>query len=349
MNPRRLTPSMSWLVAFESAAQHLSFTRAAKELSLTQSAVSRHVQALEGSLEISLFRRDGRRIELTEAGAMYLREVRGGLRRIRNASLQAIAHRNESASIHLASLPTFAAKWLLPRLTMFYASHPEVLVHVHSRIGPFDMELAGMNAAIGVSDGNWPGLVSYHLLDEHMIPVISPRLAQKHPLRKPSDALQHTLLPVAVRPTLWDRWFSTYGLPTKNLRLGPQFELTSHLIQAAVAGMGIALVPDFLVEDELRDGTLRALLDAPLATGWSYYLFVPPHKILSPSLATFKDWLLEVTSSPSLDQVEHVEEEVKGKIKSVRKVTNEPAQKAKDGTAPDQTRKAQRAGRPERG
>ena len=330
---------MSWLVAFEAAAQHLSFTRAADELSLTQSAVSRHVQALEELLEVSLFRRDGRRIELTEAGAMYLREVRGGLRRIRNGSLRAIAYRNENASIHLASLPTFAAKWLMPRLPMFYARHPEVLVHVHSRIGQFDMELAGMNAAIGVGDGNWPGLVSYHLLDEHMIPVISPQLADKHPLMKPSDALEHTLLPVAVRPAVWDRWFSTYDLPTKNLRLGPQFELTSHLIQAAVAGMGVALVPDFLVEDELHDGTLLALLDAPLTTGWSYYLFTPPNEPVSPSLGAFKDWLLEVINSGSTKPREGVGENANGEIKTFRKATSNPGE-AKGDTGAGRKRRA---------
>lgn len=201
-----------------------------------------------------------------------------------------------------------------------------------------------MNAAIGVGDGNWPGLVSYHLLDEHMIPVISPKLAHKHPLKKPSDALQHVLLPVAVRPAVWNRWFSTYDLPTKNLRLGPQFELTSHLIQAAVAGMGIALVPDFLVEEELRDGTLQALSDAPLTTGWSYYLFVPPHETLSPSLAAFKDWLLEVTRSPLLDPVEDVEEKVERKIKSIGKAAKEPAREAKSGSPAGRRRRAQGAG-----
>src|SRR5512141_2816207 len=142
MNPRRLTPSMSWLVAFESAARHLSFTRAAEEVSLTQRAVSRHVQALEGLLEVALFRREGRQIELTGVGEMYLRELRGGLQRIRNASLQAIAYRSGGGSIHLASLPTFASKWLMPRLTEFYASHPDVLVHIHSRTGQFNQELA---------------------------------------------------------------------------------------------------------------------------------------------------------------------------------------------------------------
>lgn len=288
---------MSWLLAFEASARHLSFTRAAEELSLTQSAVSRHVQALEGQLEVALFRREGRQIALTEVGEMYLRELRGGLQRIRNASLQAIAYRSGGGSIHLASLPTFAAKWLMPRLTTFYSSHPDVLVHVHSRIGQFDLELAGMDAAIGVGDGRWPGLVSYHLLDEHMVPVASPALASKHHLDEPADLREQTLLQVAARPDCWSRWHAKYAQPGHVMRLGPQFELTSHLIQAAVAGVGVGLVPHCLVEDELRNGTLVVPFDAPLDTGLSYYLFVPPHRSLPPSLAALKDWLLGLTES----------------------------------------------------
>jgi LysR family glycine cleavage system transcriptional activator len=292
MNPRRLTPSMSWLVAFESAARHLSFTRAAEELSLTQSAVSRHVQALEALLEVSLFRREGRQIALTGVGEMYLRELRGGLQRIRNASLQANAYRSGGGAIHLASLPTFATKWLMPRLTAFYASHPDVLVHVHSRTGQFSHELAGMDAAIGVGDGNWPGMVSHHLLDELLIPVISPALAAKRQLRKPADMQEHILLRVSTRLDAWNQWFESYGQPTKNMRLGPAFELTSHLIQAAVAGVGVGLVPSCLVEDELRNGSLVIPFDATLENGLGYYLFVPPHRVLPPSLAALKDWLL---------------------------------------------------------
>jgi DNA-binding transcriptional LysR family regulator len=286
---------MSWLLAFESAARHLSFTRAAEELSLTQSAVSRHVQSLEEMLEVALFRREGRQIELTAVGEMYLRELRGGLQRIRNASLQAIAYRSGVGSIHLATLPTFAAKWLMPRLTSFYAAHPGILVHIHSRIGQFDLELAGMDAAISVGDGNWPGLVSYHLLDEQLVPVVSPALQQRSPINAPADVAQHLLLKVAARPDAWNQWFSTYGVALNPMRPGPQFELTSHLIQAAIAGIGVGLVPRFLVEDELGSGALIVPVDAPLATGLGYYLFVPPHKALPPSLASLKDWLLAQT------------------------------------------------------
>jgi DNA-binding transcriptional LysR family regulator len=292
MNPRRLTPSMSWLVAFESAARHLSFTRAAEELSLTQSAVSRHVQALEGLLEVALFRREGRQIELTGVGEMYLRELRGGLQRIRNASLLAIAYRSGGGSIHLASLPTFASKWLMPRLTEFYASHPDVLVHIHSRTGQFNQELAGMDAAIGVGDGNWPGMVGHHLLDEVLVPVISPALAAKRKLDTPADMQEHTLLRVGTRLDTWAQWFEQYRQPTKYMRLGPAFEVTAHLIQAAVAGVGVGLVPTCLIEDELRNGSLIIPFDATLDKGIGYYLFVPPHRVLPPSLAALKEWLV---------------------------------------------------------
>src|SRR5580693_311790 len=120
MHPRRLTPSMSLLVAFEAAARHLSFTRAADELSLTQSAISRQVAALEALLEVTLFRREGRQITLTEVGAKYQRELSGALQRIRSASLQVMAFREGRGSLHLAALPTFASKWLMPRLKDFY-------------------------------------------------------------------------------------------------------------------------------------------------------------------------------------------------------------------------------------
>lgn len=283
---------MSWLVAFEAAARHLSFTRAAEELSLTQSAVSRHVQALEALLEVALFRREGRQIELTGVGEMYLRELRGGLQRIRNASLQAIAYRSGGGSIHLASLPTFASKWLMPRLTEFYASHPDVLVHIHSRTGQFNQELAGMDAAIGVGDGNWPGMVGHHLLDEVLVPVISPALAKRRKLDSPADMQEHTLLRVGTRLDTWTQWFEQYRQPTKHMRLGPAFEVTAHLIQAAVAGVGVGLVPTCLIEDELRNGSLIVPFDATLDKGIGYYLFVPPHRVLPPSLAALKEWLV---------------------------------------------------------
>jgi len=293
MNPRRLTPSMSLLVAFEAAARHLSFTRAAAELSLTQSAVSRQVQALEELLEVPLFRREGRKIALTDTGAMYQREVGGALQRISSASLQAIAYRTGGGSLHLASLPTFAAKWLMPRMNSFYGAHPGILVHMHSRVKEFDLALAGMDAAIGVGDGVRPGLVSYPLIDEVVVPVISPALRKALPMKSPADISQHLLLLVAARPYVWKDWFVSQGLPVNRMRLGPQFELTSHLIQAVASGIGVGLLPAFLVEDELRNGVLETAFDLPLRTGAAYHLFIPPEKLSLRPIMAFRDWLLE--------------------------------------------------------
>ena len=291
INPRKLTPSMSLLLAFDASARHLSFTRAAQDLFLTQSAVSRQVQALESLLGVALFVRDQRKITLTGAGAAYHREVSGALQRIRNGSLQAIAASSGSGALHLAVLPTFASKWLLPRLNDFYRQHPGILVHVHARIGQFDLDQAGMDAAIGVGDGVWPGLVSHRLMDEVLLPVISPSLRRQHVLQTPADLAQHWLLVVATRPSAWYSWFEQQGLPASQVRMGPQFELTSHLIQAVVAGIGVGLLPHFMVKDELANGSLELAFDHPLASGYTYYLFVRPDKRLLPAVASFSDWL----------------------------------------------------------
>lgn len=300
VNARRLTPSMPQLLAFDAAARHLSFTRAAAELSLTQSAVSRHVQGLEELLEVPLFRRVGRNIVLTDIGRMYQAELALGLQRIRNASLQAVAYRGGGGSFHLAALPTFAAKWLLPRLNRFYAKHPEKIIHVHSRIGKFDLDLAGIDAVIGVGDGVWPGLIAHRLRGEKVLPVISPALASKSQMRQPSDVTKHLLLQVAARPDTWRQWFAAQNLPFSSMQLGPQFELTSHLIQAVASGIGVGLLPDFLVAEELASGTLELAFDLPVETGAGYYLFVAPDKMNHPPIAAFVQWLMQEQEDEAL-------------------------------------------------
>lgn len=295
MNPRKLLPSMSLLIAFEASARHLSFTRAAEELSVTQGAVSRQVQALETLLGVSLFRRVGRQIVLTDIGHVYVRELTAALGRIRNASLQVISLQTGSGSLHLAVLPTFGSKWLLPKLNGFYTRNPGIMIHIHSRIGQFDLELAGMDAAIGVGDGNWPGMVSYPLLEEELIPVISPSLARKTPVTNAKDMKKHLLLQVASRATTWRDWFGKQGLDSGDIRLGPQFELTEHLLQAVVAGIGVGLVPRFLVEEELRNGSLKVALPCPFVTGYNYYLLIPAHKLHLPPVVAFREWLLAMS------------------------------------------------------
>ncbi|MFP3558985.1 LysR substrate-binding domain-containing protein [Paraburkholderia sp. SIMBA_049] len=294
MNPRRLTPSMSLLIAFDATARQLSFTRAAAELALTQSAVSRQVQALEELLGTALFRRINRRLLLTAIGSAYHREISGALQRIRNASLHSIASATGRGTIDLAALPTFASKWLVPRLSDFYAKHGGILINLHSRIGPFDLVAQGMDAAISVGDGAWPGLTSYRLMDETLLPIISPALAAAAPVHEAADLSRHLLLRVAARPDFWGQWFESQGLVSGAMNLGPQFELTSHLIEAVSSGIGVGLVPGFLVQNELRSGAVQLAIERPLKTGMSYFLCLPAQSSPLPQLLTFKDWILSM-------------------------------------------------------
>ena len=297
MNPRRLTPSMTSLLAFEASARAESFTKAAQQLSLTQSAVSRQVQSLEDLLGVPLFQRIGRHVLLTEVGLMYLREVTPALERIRNASLQAIAFQSGGGTLHLSVLPTFGAKWLMLRLPGFYASHPEILVHVHSKAyRDLDLKLEGMDAAIVVGDGQWDGVSAFRLIDESIVPIISPKRAKQDKIKTVSDLLRCPLLQIASRPTGWQDWLRKHGGPNTEPIIGPRFELTSHLIQAVSAGMGVGLVARVLVEDELLAGTLVVPIevtdDIPEK---AYYLIVSKHRESYPPFATFKEWLLELT------------------------------------------------------
>ena len=291
MNYRRLTPSMSLLLAFEAAARHESYTRAAQELSLTQSAVSRQVQALEQQLGLTLFRREGRQVLLTDVGRLYHRELSEALGRIRSATLQALAFQSGAGTLRLATLPTFGSKWLLPRLHGFYREHPGMLIHIHSRIEAVDFAASEIDAAIGVGIGQVPGLISHRLHAEELVVILSPADAARLGQPGPEQIGQQALLSVASNPHAWAEWFSHHGLPHRAMRLGPSFELTSHLVQAVRAGIGIGLVPQVLVEEELAKGDLISA-GPPVASARSYYLRYPERNESLPSLRAFRQWLL---------------------------------------------------------
>lgn len=293
MNPRRLTPSMSLLLVFESAARHESYTRAAEELSLSQSAVSRQVQALEEHLGLKLFRREGRSVRLTDVGRRYYLDLSEALGRIRSATLQAMSYQSGIGTLRLATLPTFGSKWLLPRLHEFYASHPGMTVHIHSRIGDIDFNTSEIDAAITVGTGDWPGMTAHRLYNEFLVAIVDPSAVEEGEEITPDWAMKQTLLTVASNPQAWAEWFSHYRLDHRQMRLGPTFELTSHLIQAVRAGIGIGLVPQALVIDELHRKEL-ATIGETIASQRSYYLVYPQRNASLPSLGAFREWLLNV-------------------------------------------------------
>lgn len=296
MHLRKLTPSTSLLQAFEAAARHRSFTKAAEELCLTQSAISRQVQSLESLLQTRLFERSGRTITLTPQGEIYAQEINGALIRIRRASMRVYGVKDQGAALQLAVLPIFASKWLMPRLSRFYDQHPDALINLHAQVQEFDLVMSNMDACIMMGDGHWPSLVKQHLIDAIGVVIASPELLKKQPVRQASDLLHHQLLQITSHFPGWKDCLLASGVDPRGLTLGPKFEYTAHLIQAAVSGLGLGLVADIFVREELQNGTI-VTPDTPdlVHNHKSYYLLHTPEKESHPTLTLFKDWLLKET------------------------------------------------------
>lgn len=301
--PRRFLPPMQVLRAFEASARLLSFTAAAQELNLTQSAVSRQVRALEELLGGELFVRDRQTVRLTAAGEIYAREVRQALQRLASATLGFRAHPGEG-TLRLAILPTFGARWLAPRLPDFLGRHPGVSISLVTRLTPVDFRAEPIDAAIHFGLPDWRGAELDFLMPETVVPACSPTFRAQHRIQVPDDLLQVPLLHLVSRPDAWERWFAEHHVTAENVR-GMLFDQFSVAMQAAMSGLGVALLPAFLCRQELDRGDLVLALDAPLRSTGSYYLAWPAGRGSYPPLASFRAWLRGVAARPaSCDLVE---------------------------------------------
>jgi DNA-binding transcriptional LysR family regulator len=289
---RRKVPSIEALIAFEAAARHLSFTRSADELAVTQSAVGRQVAFLEEYLGVALFNRVKKRLSLTEVGQLYAKQVRENLDRIERDTLAAMAHRNAGGILELAVIPTFATRWLIPRLPQFYAAHEDIIVNLATRAEPFLFTDTQFDAAIHFGDPIWPGAIAKYLFGEEITAVCSPRLMNGRPSLEPREVTNFTLLHQSARPDAWRQWLVQAGVHDADSMKGQRYELFSMLVEAARAGLGIALVPRFLVSHELATGELICPCDLPLHSDKGYYLVYPEQKQNSPWLQAFEAWLL---------------------------------------------------------
>jgi LysR family glycine cleavage system transcriptional activator len=288
---RRFLPSLSLLTAFEAAARTGSITAAARELDLTQSAVSRQIKALENQLGVELFLRERQTIRLTVAGDSYAREIREALRRISSASLNLRANPH-GGTLNLAILPTFGARWLAPRLGQFLATNPGITINLVTRLSPFDFRLDSIDAAIHFGDAVWPGAELTLLMREETIPACSPDFKQAHEIQAPSDLLHVPLLHLTTRPDAWERWFTETGVVFENLH-GMLFDQFATASQAAIGGLGVALLPTFLIQDELARGELVAAVDRPMQSAQRYYLVFPRERAAYPPLVAFRDWIVK--------------------------------------------------------
>lgn len=289
---RGFLPPIGALVAFECAARHESFSRAAEELHLTQGAISRQIRALEDIVGVALFERIRQRVVLSEAGRAYLGDVRRSLGELGDATHRVMGFTGTRGVLDLAVLPTFGTRWLVPRLPRFLAHHPDVTVNIAARIAPFDFASDPFDAAIHVGQPVWAGGVLEHLMDEEVVPV-APLSWLAAGERTPAALAARPLLHQSTRPTAWADWFAAQGVTTEAAWRGPRFDQFSMVSEAAAAGLGAALVPRFLVEEELASGRLAVLFPEPLRTKSAYYLVHPASKGRSALLRAFGEWLAE--------------------------------------------------------
>lgn len=287
-------PSLNALRAFAVTGRHLSFTKAAEELHVTQGAVSRLVQQLEADLGVTLFRRSPRGLALTEAGAAYLPPLSDAFDRM-IAATRLVARSSRPAN-HLAitMLPTFAMRWFMPRLADFQRLNPDITVDVTSADRPVDFAHEPVDVGIQYGSGHWPEeLTAEFLFPETVVLVASPALLKGKPIKKPEDVKRHTLLTHSTRPEAWAEWFAATGLKSMaSARGGPAFEHFFMSIEAAVNGLGLALVPDFYVTAELRDGRLvEPLPGHRVQRPGGYYLLHLKTRDRDPAIRAFRTWL----------------------------------------------------------
>lgn len=291
---RRFLPSLSLLSAFEAAARTGSITAAARELDLTQSAVSRQIKALESQLGVELFLRERQTIRLTVAGDSYAREIREALRRISSASLNLRANPH-GGTLNLAILPTFGARWLAPRLGQFLAANPGITINLVTRLSPFDFRLDSIDAAIHFGDAVWPGAELTLLMQEETVPACSPDFKREHGIAEPADLLTVPLLHLTTRPDAWERWFAETGVAFESVH-GMLFDQFATASQAAIGGLGVALLPTFLIQAELQRGELVPAVDRAMRSAQRYYLASPRERAAYPPLVAFRDWIVKELS-----------------------------------------------------
>jgi LysR family glycine cleavage system transcriptional activator len=288
--PRARLPPLNAIKAFEAAARLGSFTRAAEELGVTHGAVSRQIHLLEEWLGTSLFLRTSRNAVPTRAGTDLLAEAGPALDRLASASLR-VQSGKALGVLHISALPTFAMRWLIPRLPELQREHPALETRIVTASTP--AEQFGMDIDVVVSGpARQPGWAGSRFLGEAYLPLLSPGLMKERPLRSPSDLAQHTLLHAATRRHMWLRWLTAAGVPDLKPARDQVFEHFYFAIQAAIEGLGVAMGPLALVSDELRDGRLVAPIKEPAIRTRGYFIYAPETSAEAPTVIVLRQWLI---------------------------------------------------------
>jgi LysR family transcriptional regulator, glycine cleavage system transcriptional activator len=287
---------MNSLRAFEAAARHRNFSRAAEELCVTQGAISKQVARLQDDLGVTLFRREGRQLTLTLEGARFYALVHEAFERI-GEGVDLFARRPQRGVLKIKVPPTLGVRWFIPRLVHFHGRHPEMDVQITTSHQPVEFEQEDVDVAIHWGLGDWDGLSADFLIDEQLTPVCSPALLATKPLRYASDLAGYTLLHSMNRTNDWRIWLEAAGAPDVDWTRALKFENSGLTYQAAIERLGIVVAQCAFVEDDISSARLVAPFPLVVPGERAYYLVYPPERRDERKVALFREWLLEAAAS----------------------------------------------------
>jgi len=295
---KRLVPSMTALQCFEAAARHLSFTRAAEELHLTQSAVSKQGAQLEEMLHHHLFLRIRRRLQLTPAGSLYLAEVNKILTQVDMSSRYILSYGQQTEVLKVATQPSFGVRWLIPHLKGFGKRYPNIHLDICNEMEPFALLQNTADVVFFYGQGTWPGATCIELFGDEVVPVCAPELLQGHTLTEAGELAERVLLQSTSRPEAWHEWFLEQGLHSANSYHGPRFDTFYMCVGAALSGCGVALVPRYLVEQELAEGKLVIPWPYAMRSSGAYFVAFAEHAAEVPKVRSLVEWIREQATAP---------------------------------------------------
>jgi len=286
-------PPLNTLRAFEAAARHMSFTKAADELFVTQAAVSHQIKTLEDALGVKLFKRLNRALLLTEEGQTFIPSVRQALDLLMQG-VNKISQVEATGALNVSTLPSFAAGWLVARLDRFRKKHPEIDVRLTAGERLVDFARDDVDLAIRYGQGRYTDLISDRFMEEEVFPVCSPTLLEDgpHPLKTPEDLKYHTLLHDDMKVG-WAQWLDAAGITGVNPKQGPYFDMSALVIQAAIQGQGVALGRSTLAASALESGLLVKPFDLTIPIDYAYFIVCPPEYYNRPKVRAFREWLFE--------------------------------------------------------
>lgn len=297
MSQRRFLPSLSLLSAFEAVLRTGSTVAAARELNLTQSTVSRLIQNLEQQLGRSLFERHKQKLIATEPARAYGRDVTRALELIQRASMEFSANPG-GGTLSLAILPAFGTRWLAPRLGQFQVDHPGISINLATRLKRFNFAAESFDAAIHFGSDDWRDAGHLELMQEKLTACASPAFLKGYPISDPHDLFGPPLLQLETRPNAWKIWFEAQGSDAPRIT-GMLFDQFATMTQAAIAGLGVALLPHYLAQSEIEEERLLPILKPSVPGSGRYWLVWPTERSAYPPLVAFRKWLEKVVETTS--------------------------------------------------